>query len=132
MWGPEHLLSALEACGVDNARIEVRRIACSLAFKLAPTRADVRCLLTNNVQIEGGRELPIIEGSALGWCGELQKAGLREAPATAAGAAPKTAPALQEVGWWQGGGFGLPRCVHTRRAHPSCTGVGADGDGARQ
>ena len=40
----EHLLSALEACGIDNARIEV----------------------------EGGFEIPIIDGSALGWVIELQ------------------------------------------------------------
>lgn len=41
----EHLLSALEACGIDNARIE----------------------------IEGGSEVPIIDGSALGWVIELQQ-----------------------------------------------------------
>lgn len=41
----EHLLSALEGCGVDNARIE----------------------------IEGGSEIPIIDGSALGWVIEIHK-----------------------------------------------------------
>ena len=40
----EHLLSALENCGVDNARIE----------------------------IEGGPEVPIIDGSALGWVLNVQ------------------------------------------------------------
>eukprot|EP00195_Chlamydomonas_chlamydogama_P005783 CAMPEP_0202901626 /NCGR_PEP_ID=MMETSP1392-20130828/14362_1 /ASSEMBLY_ACC=CAM_ASM_000868 /TAXON_ID=225041 /ORGANISM="Chlamydomonas chlamydogama, Strain SAG 11-48b" /LENGTH=544 /DNA_ID=CAMNT_0049588215 /DNA_START=73 /DNA_END=1704 /DNA_ORIENTATION=+ len=50
--GVELLLSALEACGVDNARIE----------------------------IEGGAEIPIIDGSALGWVMEIQYAGLRPAP----------------------------------------------------
>ena len=39
----EHLLSALEACGVDNARIE----------------------------IEGGPEVPIVDGSALSWALDL-------------------------------------------------------------
>ena len=39
----EHLLSALEACGVDNARIES----------------------------EGGPEVPIIDGSALSWALDL-------------------------------------------------------------
>ena len=39
----EHLLSALEAFGVDNARIE----------------------------IEGGSEVPIIDGSALSWALDL-------------------------------------------------------------
>lgn len=37
--GVEHLLAALEACGVDNCRIE----------------------------IEGGREVPVVEGAAVGW-----------------------------------------------------------------
>lgn len=40
----ELLLSALEACGVDNARIE----------------------------IEGGHEIPVLDNSALGWCVEIQ------------------------------------------------------------
>lgn len=40
----ELLLSALEACGVDNARIE----------------------------IEGGHEIPVLDNSALGWCIEVQ------------------------------------------------------------
>lgn len=40
----EHLLSALEGCGVDNARIE----------------------------IEGGSEIPIVDGSALGWVLNIQ------------------------------------------------------------
>jgi UDP-3-O-[3-hydroxymyristoyl] N-acetylglucosamine deacetylase len=48
---PEALLSALEACGVDNARIE----------------------------IEGGSEVPVADGSALTWALEVQKAGLRDA-----------------------------------------------------
>ena len=51
----EHLLAALEACGVDNARVE----------------------------IEGGPEVPLLDGSALGWCLNIQQAGLR--PATAPG-----------------------------------------------
>ena len=46
---PEALLSALEACGVDNARIEV----------------------------EGGSEVPVADGSALTWVLEVQKAGVR-------------------------------------------------------
>lgn len=50
---PESLLSALEACGVDNARIE----------------------------IEGGNEVPVTDGSSLTWVLETQKAGLRDAPA---------------------------------------------------
>jgi len=50
--GAEQLLAALEACGVDNARIE----------------------------IEGGFEIPVLDGSALGWTLEVQFAGLRVAP----------------------------------------------------
>lgn len=43
----EHLLSALEGFGVDNARIE----------------------------IEGGPEVPIVDGSALGWAIDLHQVG---------------------------------------------------------
>lgn len=43
----ELLLSALEACGVDNARIE----------------------------LEGGNEIPVLDNSALGWCVEIQVGG---------------------------------------------------------
>ncbi|GAB4813684.1 hypothetical protein N2152v2_000730 [Parachlorella kessleri] len=57
--GAEALLAALEACGVDNARIE----------------------------LEGGSEVPIVDGSALGWCIELQKAGVRPALEAAGGSA---------------------------------------------
>lgn len=49
--GVEHLLAALEACGVDNARIE----------------------------IEGGSEVPVLDGSTVGWCVEVETAGLRMA-----------------------------------------------------
>lgn len=48
----ELLLAALEASGVDNARIE----------------------------IEGGHEIPVLDNSALGWCIDIQCAGLRPAP----------------------------------------------------
>ena len=50
--GAQLLLSALEALGVDNARIE----------------------------IEGGCEVPVLDGSALGWVLEVQFSGLRPAP----------------------------------------------------
>lgn len=49
--GVEHLLSALEMLGIDNARIE----------------------------IEGGHEVPIVDGSALGWTIDCQAAGTRKA-----------------------------------------------------
>lgn len=68
---PETILSALEACGVDNARIE----------------------------IEGGSEIPVADGSALTWALEIQKAGIREAP-VAPGSSISTdrrAPAPQEI-----------------------------------
>ncbi|KAG2451879.1 hypothetical protein HYH02_003654 [Chlamydomonas schloesseri] len=51
--GVEALLSALEACGVDNARIE----------------------------IEGGIEVPVIDGSAGGWAQQIQLSGLTAAHA---------------------------------------------------
>merc|ERR1711959_470620 len=44
----EHLLAALEACGVDNCRIE----------------------------LEGGREVPVIDGSAHGWTTLIIRAGV--------------------------------------------------------
>merc|ERR1712224_186769 len=44
----EHLLASLEACGVDNCRIE----------------------------IENGREIPVIEGSAYGWTTLLSRVGV--------------------------------------------------------
>ena len=43
----EHLLAALEACGVDNARIEIE-----------------------------GPEVPIVDGSSLGWTIEIERAGV--------------------------------------------------------
>jgi len=46
--GVEHLLAALEACGVDNCRIE----------------------------LEGGREVPIIDGSSHGWTTMIIRAGV--------------------------------------------------------
>lgn len=44
-------------------------------------------------------EVPIIDGSALGWATEVQRAGLRPAPGAAGAevAAPLSAVALQEV-----------------------------------
>lgn len=71
LWGSEHLLAALECCGVDNARIE----------------------------IEGGKEVPIVDGSALGWANEVLRCGLRTAPTQQAADAPAARAVLapQEV-----------------------------------
>ena len=33
-----------------------------------------------SIEIEGGREIPVLDGSAMGWAIELQFAGLRAAP----------------------------------------------------
>lgn len=80
IWGVEHLLAALESCGVDNARIE----------------------------IEGGRELPIVDGSAFGWAAQVQRAGLRPAPSASGSDAPvsKSIHSLQqEVTQRDGEGF---------------------------
>lgn len=52
IFAPEVLLSALEACGVDNARIE----------------------------IEGNGEVPLYDGSATGFVYLIKEAGLRIAP----------------------------------------------------
>ena len=37
-------------------------------------------LLLCRIEIEGGREIPVLDGSALGWAMEIQFAGLRLAP----------------------------------------------------
>lgn len=52
--GVEHLLAALEACGVDNCRIEV----------------------------EGGAEVPIVDGAAQGWTTLIMANGVEPCPAT--------------------------------------------------
>ncbi|KAK2079318.1 hypothetical protein QBZ16_003009 [Prototheca wickerhamii] len=57
---PECLLSALDACGVDNARIE----------------------------IEGGEELPVVDGSAVGWVLDIRAAGVRPADGAGEGQSP--------------------------------------------
>lgn len=46
------------------------------------------------IEIEGGSEIPIVDGSALGWCIEIQQAGLR--PAGAPAAPPPAAAAAGE------------------------------------
>lgn len=68
---PESILSALEACGVDNARIE----------------------------IEGGSEVPVGDGSGLTWALEVQKVGIRDAPVApgAASSSDRKAPAPKET-----------------------------------
>ena len=63
----EHLLSALEQCGVDNARIE----------------------------LEGGHEVPVVDGSAMGWCIEVQKVGVM--PAAPPGDAEARVPRMVHV-----------------------------------
>lgn len=51
-------------------------------------------------------EVPIVDGSALGWATEIQRAGLRPAPGAAGAevAVLSSAPALQEVRAWMSGG----------------------------
>lgn len=59
---PEAILSALEACGIDNARIEIE------------TGSDATLELNEN-----GTpiiEIPVVDGSSLGWALEVQKAGV--------------------------------------------------------
>lgn len=48
VYGVEHILAALEACGVSNCRVEV----------------------------EGGRELPVIDGSSSGWVSQIIRIGV--------------------------------------------------------
>ena len=64
-------MAALEACGVDNARIE----------------------------IEGGEEPPIYDGSSMAWAMDIQLAGVRTAPSPASGGpVPRVNLAPQKVG----------------------------------
>jgi len=65
----EHLLSALEASGVDNARIEV----------------------------EGSGEIPILDGSAYQFCYDLARVGL--VPAEGAGAGGATSAPVPRMAW---------------------------------
>ncbi|KAL0908739.1 hypothetical protein M5K25_023247 [Dendrobium thyrsiflorum] len=62
----EHLLSALEACGVDNCRIE----------------------------IEGGEEVPILDGSAKHWVEAIGHAGMCEATDFSGNTKEKMAPVI--------------------------------------
>ncbi|PKA52220.1 putative UDP-3-O-[3-hydroxymyristoyl] N-acetylglucosamine deacetylase 5 [Apostasia shenzhenica] len=64
----EHLLSALEACGVDNCRIE----------------------------IEGGEEVPILDGSAKCWVEAIEHIGLLEAVDYNGATKEKMVPALYD------------------------------------
>lgn len=65
----EHLLSALEACGVDNARIE----------------------------IEGGPEVPVVDGSAFGWVQEVNEVGVSAAVCLINGKAVKIRRAALDI-----------------------------------
>jgi hypothetical protein len=39
-----------------------------------------RCCCCCRIEIEGGHEIPVLDNSALGWCIDIQVAGLRPAP----------------------------------------------------
>lgn len=79
---PEALLSALEACGVDNARIEIEGGG-----------DDVSTLDDRGSVMPPTLEVPVVDGSALGWVLEIQKAGVKE---STGGGVPRMAPAPQE------------------------------------
>lgn len=66
--GAEHLLAALEACGVDNARIEV----------------------------DGAEELPMLDGAALGWVDLIHTAGLRQCEDAAGSTMPRMRPVIRK------------------------------------
>jgi len=75
----EHLLAALEGMGVGNARIEVEPGAAGAGVVVPSSSSPPQ-------QGEGGNstpaalELPILDGSALGWAVEVVRAGVRPAP----------------------------------------------------
>jgi UDP-3-O-[3-hydroxymyristoyl] N-acetylglucosamine deacetylase len=64
----EALLAALEQCGVDNARIEIESAS---VLDSSVNTVDV----SSSVQVE----VPIIDGSSLGFALEVQKVGLQQA-----------------------------------------------------
>lgn len=120
--GAEHLLAALECCGVDNARIEIeggngkwrRWLACACAgggwqrpqLPVSVGAAD----LCAHVVLPAA-ELPIVDGSALGWASEVQRCGLRAAPAAADATAPRGIASPDEVwGRLEGACKGVP-CI---------------------
>jgi len=84
--GVEHLLSALEGMGVGNARIEVE--------PGLPGTGVLRPLPFEGDAPDGppSLELPVIDGSALGWAVEVIKVGVRPAPVRGGGGAGATAP----------------------------------------
>jgi UDP-3-O-[3-hydroxymyristoyl] N-acetylglucosamine deacetylase len=84
--GAEALLAALEACGVDNARLEIESGADDEDLAGSEWDGDVPLL-----------EVPVVDGSALGWTLEVQKSGVVEASAGGAAPGPRTAPAPQEM-----------------------------------
>lgn len=121
IWGAEHLLAALECYGVDNARIEVeggKGECCSERSDL-PLACDVPATgcpvcswlwprpkqLCSRCLVGGGclsAEIPIVDGSALGWASEIQLAGLRPAPSasTAEDGAARDVAAPSQASTW--------------------------------
>lgn len=70
---PERLLAALEACGVDNCRVEIEAAAEDEGEEAGDVDAS-------DDPLASVLEVPVMDGSALGWCLWVQSVGLRPAP----------------------------------------------------
>ncbi|KAM3324106.1 putative UDP-3-O-acyl-N-acetylglucosamine deacetylase 1, mitochondrial isoform X1 [Capsicum chacoense] len=80
----EHLLSALEATGVDNCRLEIE----------------------NSHPQDSSYEVPILDGSAREWVDAIEEAGLKEALDRSGKSCEKLAPVLREpVTVWKNDSF---------------------------
>lgn len=77
---PERLLAALEACGVDNCRIEIEPAAEDEEEGEGGGGGGGDNDTTTSSPLTGALEVPVMDGSALGWCLWLQSAGLKPAP----------------------------------------------------
>jgi UDP-3-O-acyl-N-acetylglucosamine deacetylase len=84
---PERLLAALEACGVDNCRIEIEAAAEDEQEDNDNNNTDPLATVL---------EVPVMDGSALGWCLWVQSVGLRPAPVPEAALSDANLPRLAD------------------------------------
>ncbi|KAK6921601.1 UDP-3-O-acyl N-acetylglucosamine deacetylase, partial [Dillenia turbinata] len=102
----EHLLSALEASGVDNCRIEIQSISggdnptvegrwTSMKHDM-PNKFVSKPLELHNGAILVHSKVPIFDGSAREWIQAIEQVGLKEAADQSGSSCEKLAPFLNE------------------------------------
>jgi UDP-3-O-[3-hydroxymyristoyl] N-acetylglucosamine deacetylase len=91
--GVEALLSALEGMGVSNARIEVE--AGAARSGVVVTHHDDE---DESSSLPAALEMPVIDGSALGWAVEVARAGVRPAPPRPDARGPPPPKTIPSVG----------------------------------